>query len=95
MGVGFFPLLASVIIWVNQLQHESEKALHKQALQHSYHSKALRPPLMESIVWMPTPYAVFAFCAITNIQVDSCEDTEPALVYRCFLTSRVSEKTWH
>lgn len=50
---------------------------------------------MEGTEWVPTAYAVFAFWAITNIQVDSCEDAKPALVYRCFLTSGVSEKTWH
>lgn len=44
---------------------------------------------------MPTPYAVFGAYAIRNIQGDSCYDTKPALVYRCFLTASVSEKTWH
>lgn len=37
----------------------------------------------------------FLFCAITNIPFGSCKDTEPALVYRYFLATRVGEKTWH
>lgn len=37
----------------------------------------------------------FSFSATTNISVDSCKDTEPALVYRYFLAARASEKTWH
>lgn len=94
-GGRFFHSLPLLLSGFNQLQHKGEKALQKQALRQSYRSKALLPPWLENAVWMPTPYAVFAVCAITNIQVDSCEDTEPALVYHCFLTASVSEKTWH
>lgn len=46
-------------------------------------------------VCFPPPYVVFSFGATTNIPIDSCKDTEPALVYRYFLAARASEKTCH